>query len=77
MNGKMADTYSYMSGEVFCELLPLFVDGILRNTNKKRFSKWRQQNIFARFLALNRPKLLLFSTKHKAVKIGQNAFTLT
>ena len=76
MKGKMADTYSYVSGELRCALFRLFVDGILRNTNKKKFSKWSHQNIFARFFVSNRPKLLLFSNKRKKVKIGQNAFTL-
>ena len=72
----MADTYSYVSGEVRCALFPLFVDGILRNTNKKKCSKWSHQNNFAHFLVSTRPKLLLFSNKRKTVKIGQNAFTL-
>ena len=76
MKGKMADTYSYVSGELRCALFRLFVDGILRNTNKKKLSKWSHQNIFARFFVSNRPKLLLFSNKRKTVKIGQNAFTL-
>ena len=72
---KMADTYSYISGELLCALVPLFVDGILRNTNKKKF-KWSHQNIFACFFVITRPKLLLFSNKCKTVKICQNAFTL-
>ena len=73
---KMADTYSYMSGELLCALVPLFVDGILRNTKKKKFSKWSHQNIFTCFFVITRPKLLLFSNKCKTVKICQNAFTL-
>ena len=72
----MADTHSYVSGELRCALFRLFVDGILRNTNKKKFSKWSHQNIFTRFFVSNRPKPLLFSNKRKTVKIGQNAFTL-
>ena len=76
MKGKMADTYSYVSGELRCALFPLFVDGILRNTNKKKCSKWSHQNNFAHFLVSTRPNLLLFSNKRKTVKIGQNAFTL-
>ena len=72
----MADTYSYVSGELRCALFPLFVDGILRNTNKKICSKWSHQSNFAHFLVSTRPKLLLFSNKRKTVKIGQNAFTL-
>ena len=76
VKGKMADTYSYVSGELRCALFPLFVDGILRNTNKKKCSKWSHQNNFAHFLVSTRPNLLLFSNKRKTVKIGQNAFTL-
>ena len=76
VKGKMADTYSYVSGELRCAFFPLFVDGILRNTNKKKCSKWSHQNDFAHFLVSTRPKLLLFSNKRKTVKIGQNAFTL-
>ena len=72
----MADTYSYVSGELRCALFPLFVDGILRNTNKKKCSKWSHQSNFAHFLVSTRPNLLLFSNKRKTVKIGQNAFTL-
>ena len=56
MKGKMANTYCYISGDLLCALLPLFVDGILRNTNKKNFSKWHHQTIFANFLVLTRPK---------------------
>ena len=52
VKGKMADAYSYILGELLCALLPLFVDGVLRNTNKKILSKWRHQNIFAHFLVL-------------------------
>ena len=76
VKGKMADTYSYVSGKLRCALFPLFVDGILRNTNKKKCSKWSHQNNFAHFLVSTRPNLLLFSNKRKTVKIGQNAFTL-
>ena len=72
----MADAYSYIIDELLCALLPLFVDGVLRNTNKKMLSKWSHQNIFAHFLVLTRPKRLLFSNKRKRVKIGQNAITL-
>ena len=72
----MADIYNYISGDLLCALLHLFVDGILGSTNKKKFSKWRHQTIFANFLVLTRPKCLLFSNKRKGVKIGQNAFTL-
>ena len=71
----MADTYSYISGELLSALVPLFVDGILRNTNKKKFSKWSHQNISAFFLVITRLKLLS-SNKCKTVEIGQNAFTL-
>ena len=77
MKGEMADAYSYILGELLCALLPLFVDGVLRNTNKKMLSNWSHQNIFAHFLVLTRPKRLLFSNKRKRVKIGQKAFTLT
>ena len=56
VNGKMADTYCYISGDLLYALLPLFVDGILRDTNTKNFSKWRHQTIFAKFLVLTRPK---------------------
>ena len=76
VKGKMADTYNYISGDLLCALLPLFVDGILRNTNKKKFTKWRHQTIFANFLVLTRAKCLFFSNKRKGVKIGQKAFTL-
>ena len=38
MKGKMADTYSYVSGELRCALFPPFVDGILRNTNEKNLA---------------------------------------
>ena len=76
VKGKMADAYSYIIDELLCALLPLFVDGVLRNTNKEMFSKWSHQNIFAHFLVLTRPKRLLFSNKRKRVKIGQNSFTL-
>ena len=34
VKGKMADAYSYIFGELLCVLLPLFVDAVLRNTNK-------------------------------------------
>ena len=76
VKGKMADTHCYISGDLLCALHPLFVGGILRNTNEKKFSKWRHQTIFANFLVLTRPKRLLFSNKRKRVKIGQNSFTL-
>ena len=76
VKGEMADTYCYISGDLLCALLPLFVDGILRNTNQKKFSKWRHQTIYANFLVLTRPKRLLFSNKRKRVNIGQNVFTL-
>ena len=76
VKGEMADTYFYISGDLLCALLPLFVDGILRNTNQKKFSKWRHQTIYANFLVLTRPKRLLFSNKRKRVNIGQNVFTL-
>ena len=72
---KVVDTYSYISGELLCALVPLFVDGMLRNTNKKIFSKWSHQNIFTCFFVITRPKLLLFNNKCKTVKICQNAFT--
>ena len=36
---KMADTCNYISGDLLCALLPLFVDGILRSKKKKKFSK--------------------------------------
>ena len=72
---KVADAYSYISGELLCALVPLFVDGMLRNTNKDLFSKWSHQNIFACFFVITRPKLLLFNNKCKTVKICQNAFT--
>ena len=52
------------------------MDGISRNTNKKKCSKWSHQNNFAHFLVSTRPNFLLFSNKRKTVKIGQNAFTL-
>ena len=54
----------------------LFVDGILRNTNQKKISKWRHQTFFANFFVLTKPKRLVFSNKRKRVNIGQNAFTL-
>ena len=76
MKGKMADAYNYISGDLLCALLPLYVNGILRNTNKKKSSKWRHQTMFANFLVLTRLKCLLFSNKSKGVVIGQNAFTL-
>ena len=76
VKGKMADASSYILGELLCALLPLSVDGVLRNTNKEMLSKWSHQNIFAHFLVLTRPKRLLFSNKRKRVKIGQNAFAL-
>ena len=68
MKGKMADTYSYVSGELRCALFPLFVDGILKNTNKKKCSKWSHQNNFAHFLVSTKPKLLLFSNKARQLK---------
>ena len=67
---------SYILGELLCALHPLFVDGVLRNTNEEMLSKWSHQNIFSNFLVLTRPKRLLFSSKRKRVKIGQNAFAL-
>ena len=70
------DAYSYILGELLCALVPLFVDGVLRNTNKEMLSEWSHQNIFANFLVLTRPKRLLFSNKRKRVKIGQNAIAL-
>ena len=76
VKGKMADAESYILGELLCAFLPLFVDRLLRNTNKKMLNQWSQQSIFAYFLVLTRPKRLLFSNKRKRVKIGQSAFTL-
>ena len=76
VKGKMADTYCYISGDLLCALLPLFVDGILRNTKQKKISKWRHQTIYANFLVLTRPKRLLFSNKCKRDNIDQNVFTL-
>ena len=72
----MADAQSYILGELLCALLPLFVDGVLRNRNKEMLSKWSHQNILANVLVLTRPKRLLFSKKRKRVKICQNAFAL-
>ena len=56
VKGKMADTCCYISGDLLCAFFPLFVDGILRNTNQKKFSKWRHQTIYANFFVLTRPK---------------------
>ena len=36
VKGKLADTCCYISGDLLCAFLPLFVDGILRNTNQKK-----------------------------------------
>ena len=70
VKGKMVDnSYNYISGDLLCALLPLFVDRILRNTNKKKFSKWHHQIIFVSFLVLTRPKCLLFSNKRKGVTV--------
>ena len=34
---KMADTYSYISGELLCALFPLFVDGIFKKHKEEKF----------------------------------------
>ena len=77
VKGQMADAYSYILGELLCALLPLFVDEVLRNTNKKMLSKWSHQNILAHFLVLTRPKCLLFSNERKRVNIGQTRLPST
>ena len=61
-------------GGVLHPTVPLLASAlILRNTHKKKFSKWRHQTISTNFLVFTRPKCLLFSNKRKRVRIGQNA----